>query len=393
MLFVFFIQSCSPPTHTTPTNEEAPTQILEEKASITPTEELSSQIKIAIIAPMTGPASTFGASTLQGAQLAVEEWNASGGVLGKQVVALVGDSQCALDPAVTAANQLIKQDKVRYLVGDVCSTGSIPISEMAESEGVVQVSPSSTIDRFTLNTDGTTKKYVFRACYTDSFQGILLGTFALDNLKIRKAFILTNSANEYSVNLANNFEKVFIQGGGQIIGREIYDLQDADFSVTFDKIIKAKPEIIFLADGYPVVNLIVAKARENNIAVPFIGADGWDSPNLDMAATDGSYFSTHFSPQDQRPIVQEWVKSYQARYNSTPDALAVLGYDATNILLASIEQAGVNDPQKVTQAMAKLKWNGVSGEIVFDERHNPIKPIVMVQVKGGQIHYITTVIP
>jgi len=359
----------------------------------TATEELPDQIKIAIIAPMTGPASTFGTSTLQGAQLAIDEWNARGGVLGMKVVALVGDSQCAMDPAVTAANQLIEEAKVQYLVGDVCSSGSIPISEMAESEGVIQISPSSTIDQFTLNADGTTKQYVFRACYTDSFQGVVLGRFATENLNIRKAFILTNPTNEYSVDLANTFEKAFTQGGGQIVGKGNYDFQDTEFSITFDEISKAKPEIIFLADGYPVVNLITAKARENGITTLFIGADGWDSPNLDMAATEGSYFSTHFSPQDQRPVVQEWEQKYQARYQSMPDALAALGYDATNILLASIDQAGVDDPQKVAEAMAKLKWNGVSGDIVFDERHNPIKPVVILQVKDGQTEYVTTVNP
>ena len=209
LLGILFTQSCSQPIPTTQLSEPSSTQALEEKSGGAQAEEPANQVKIAVIAPMTGPAATFGASTLQGAQLAIDEWNAKGGVLGKQVVALIGDSQCDSDAAVTAAKQLINQEGARYLVGDVCSSGSIPISEMAESAGVVQISPSSTNERLTLHSDGTTKKYVFRACYTDSFQSIVIGKFVLDNLKIRKAFILYNPLSDYSSNLATTFEETF----------------------------------------------------------------------------------------------------------------------------------------------------------------------------------------
>lgn len=353
----------------------------------------SGQLTIGILAPLTGPAATFGASTQNGAQLAIDEWNARGGVLGRKVAAVLGDGQCDSNAAVSASNKLIRQERVRYVVGGVCSSESLPLAEIAEAQNVVQISPSSTMDLLTLNPDGSPRKYVFRACYTDSFQGTVAGKFAAETLKDRRAFLLTDPADKYTVNLANSFEQAFTQGGGEIVGRGEYSSQDTDFSVLFSKVAAAQPEIIYLATAYAQVNTIVKQAREKGITAPFLGADGWDSPDLDRRSTDGSYFTTHFSPDDQRPILQDWLKKYQARYQAPPDALAALGYDAANLMLSAIVKAGADDPARVAEALAGLKWEGVTGTIQFNPQHNPIKPVVIMQVKDGQIRYVTTILP
>ncbi len=139
----------------------------------------SGPIKVAILAPLSGQVQTFGESTRDGALLAIEEWNAKGGVLGQKIEAVIADSQCSADPAVNAANKVIDQDGVHYIVGEVCSSASIPISEITEAKGVVQISPTSTNTQVTLNQDGTTKQYVFRACFIDPFQGLVMAKFAL----------------------------------------------------------------------------------------------------------------------------------------------------------------------------------------------------------------------
>jgi len=325
--------------------------------------------------------------------LAIKEWNAKGGVLGMQVEAVVEDSQCEADPAVNAANKVIDQDGVKYIVGEVCSKASIPVSEIAEQKHVVQISPTSTNAQLTLNTDGSTKQYVFRACFIDPFQGTVGAKFALDNLKAKKAFILFDQGNDYVRGLAEAFEKAFTDGGGQVVGKETYTSQDTDFSAILAKVAEAQPDIVYLPDYYNIVNLVTAQAKEKGITAPFMGGDGWDSADLDKKAADGGYYTNHYSPDDTRPIVQDWVKNYQAAYGSVPDALATLGYDATNLLLAAIQAAGVNDPEKVKDALAAIKWDGVSGTITFDQFHNPIKSAVILQVKDGKIVYVTTVAP
>jgi branched-chain amino acid transport system substrate-binding protein len=350
-------------------------------------------LTIGLLAPLTGPVAAFGASSRNGAQLAVEEWNARGGVLGRKVALVLGDGQCDGNPAVSASNQLVGQDHVRYVVGGVCSSESLALAEIAEAQGVVQISPASTMDLLTLNPDGSRRKYVFRACYTDSFQGTVAGRFAAETLKDQRAFLLTDPRDKYTVNLAKTFEQAFTQAGGQIAGRGEYSSQDTNFSVLFSQVAAAHPDIIYMASSYSLANAILSQARQEGITVPFLGSDGWDSPDLDRHSANGSYFTTHFSPDDQRPIVQDWLKKYQARYQTAPDAIAVLGYDAANLMLAAIAKAGGDDPARVAEALAGLKWDGVTGTIQFNAQHNPIKPAVIMQVKDGQVRYITTIAP
>jgi len=356
-------------------------------------EEKAGALKVAVLAPLSGAVPTFGVSTRDGALLAIKEWNEKGGVLGMQVEAVVEDSQCEADPAVNAANKVIDQDKVKYIVGEVCSKASIPISEIAQEKQVVQISPTSTNANVTLKADGSTKEYVFRACFIDPFQGTVGAKFAYDNLGAKTAFILLDQGNDYVRGLAEAFEAAYVEAGGEVVGKETYTSQDTDFSAILAKVAEAKPAVVYLPDYYNIVNLVTAQAKEKGITAAFVGGDGWDSADLDMAAAEGGYYTNHYSPDDARPIVTEWIKRYQAEYGSVPDALATLAYDAMNLMLAAIQKAGVDDSVKVKDAMAGLEWEGVSGKITFDQFHNPIKAAVLLQVKDGKIVYNATVAP
>jgi branched-chain amino acid transport system substrate-binding protein len=357
-------------------------------------------VKVAILAPLSGAVPTFGVSTRDGALLAIDEWNAKGGVNGAKIEAVVADSQCEADPGVNAANKVIDQDKVKFIIGEVCSKSSIPISEIAEAKGVVQISPTSTNTQVTLNADGSTKKYVFRACFIDPFQGTVGAKFALDNLKAKTAFILFDQGNDYVRGLAEAFEKAFTDGGGQVVGKETYTSTDTDFSAILAKVSEATPDMIYLPDYYNIVNLVTAQAKEKGITAPFMGGDGWDSSDLDRAASDGGYFTNHYSEQDSRAIVQDWIKRYGEKYKDdqgnakVPDALATLAYDATNLMLAAMDSAKTNDDTvKVKDALEKISWEGVSGKITYDAQHNPIKAAVILQVKDGKVSYVATVAP
>jgi branched-chain amino acid transport system substrate-binding protein len=349
-------------------------------------------IKVAVLAPLSGQNPTFGASTRDGALLAIEEWNAKGGVLGRKLEAVVADSQCEADPGRNAANKVIDQDKVHYIVGEVCSKSSIPISEIAEAKGVVQISPTSTNTQVTLNADGSTKKFVFRACFIDPFQGLVMSNFALGK-GYKTAFVMFDQGNDYVRGLAEAFIDAFTKAGGTIVGQETYTSQDTDFSAILTKVAEAKADVLYLPDYYPVVNLVGAQAKEKGVTSVMMGGDGWDSADLNAAAADGGYFSNHYSAEDTRPIVQSWVKNYQAKYGAVPDALATLAYDATNILIASIAAAGADDAAKVKDAMAAIKYEAVSGTVTFDAQHNPIKSAAVLHVTGGKVVYDSSVAP
>lgn len=356
-------------------------------------------IKVAILAPLSGPVPTFGVSTRDGALLAIEEWNAKGGVVGMKIQPIVEDSQCTPDPAVNAANKVIEQDKVKYIIGEVCSKASIPVSEIANAKKVIQISPTSTNTDVTVGKDGKAKDYIFRACFIDPFQGKVAAKFAADTLKAKSAFIMLDQSNDYVKGLAENFEKAFTAGGGKIVGKENYTSKDTDFSAILAKVATAKPDMVYLPDYYNIVNLAAAQAKQKGITAPFMGGDGWDSSDLDMKAAEGGYFTNHYSPDSTDAAVQAFVKAYGAKYKdakgaaAVPDALAALAYDATNLLLTGIKDAGADDTTKVKTALEKISFSAVSGKITFDAQHNPIKSAVVLQVKGGKVVFASTVNP
>jgi branched-chain amino acid transport system substrate-binding protein len=356
-------------------------------------------IKVAILAPLSGPVPTFGVSTRDGALLAIEEWNAKGGVLKKKIEAIVEDSQCTPDPAVNAANKVIDQDKVKFIIGEVCSKASIPVSEIANAKKVIQVSPTSTNPAVTVDASGQTKPYIFRACFIDPWQGTVGAKFAIGNLKAKKAFIMLDQANDYVKGLAEFFEQSFVDQGGEVVGKESYTATDTDFSAILAKVRTARPDVVYLPDYYNIINLATKQAKEKGIQVPFMGGDGWDSSDLDLKAAAGGYFTNHYSQFDPRPEVQNFIKAYGDKFKDdsgnakVPDALATLAYDAANLLLQAIQEAGSEDTGKVKDALVKIKFNGVSGLITFDAQNNPVKSATILAVKPDGVKFEAVVNP
>jgi branched-chain amino acid transport system substrate-binding protein len=355
-------------------------------------------IKIAVLAPLSGSNPTFGVSTRDGALLAIKEWNEKGGVLGKQIEAVVEDSQCEADPAVNAANKVIDQDKVHYIIGEVCSKASIPISEIVNTKKVVQISPTSTNPTVTLDNAGNVKPYTFRACFIDPFQGTVMAKFALGK-GYKTAFVMFDQGNDYVRGLAEFFEKAFVENGGTVVGKETYTSQDTDFSAILTKVAESQAEVLFLPDYYPIVNLVGAQAKDKGVTAVMMGGDGWDSADLDVNAANGGFYSNHYDPGDTRPIVQDWLKRYGEAYKDdqgqpkVPDALATLAYDATNLMLNAIQKAGVDDAEKVKDAMAASDFEAVSGRVTFDAFHNPIKSAAVISVVDGKKIYTDTINP
>jgi len=349
----------------------------------------SEAVKVGLLFPMTGPVPTYGVSSQEGAELAIGEWNAKGGLLGQQITWVLADGGCDGATATDAANKLIDQDKVKFIVGEVCSSASIPVSEIANPKQVLQISPTSTNPKVTIG-----KPYIFRACFLDPFQGDVMATFAKNDLNASTAAVLYDKGNDYVLGLAGYFKDAFEAKGGKVLVYEAYTAEDTDFSAILSKVADAKPDVMFLPDYYNKVNLIGKAAKEKGITAIMLGGDGWDSADLDLTAVEGGYHSNHYSPADPRPIVQTFLQTYTAKYGKAPDALAVLAYDATNILLQSIKNAGTSDTAKVRDAMAAIKIETVSGEITFGkDSGDPIKTAAINHVTGGKMEFVKFVAP
>lgn len=375
MVLAMVLTGCQP-TSTPNTATAAP------KGGATTAATSSIVYKIAIVVPLSGDVKTFGESTRDGAMMAIEEARAAG----MNIDIVLADSKCDAQEATNAANKVITQDKVHYIIGEVCTGATLPITTLAEQYKILQITPTSTNPAVTVNEDGSVKKYVFRACFLDPFQGEAMASIALD-LGAKTAAILYDVGSDYVKGLAEYSKAAFEKKGGKVLVFEAYTKADTDFSALLGKVADAKVDVLFLPDYYPKVNLIAQQVKEKGITATMIGGDGWDSSELNLTLLEGGYFANHYSPDDPRPVVADFVKAYQAKYGNVPDALATLAYDAAKILLQSIQEAGKDDPTLAAEKMAAIKYTGVSGDISFDAQHNPQKKAVILKVTGGKVVY------
>ncbi len=339
---------------------------------------------------MSGAAATFGQSSVNGINLAFKEINASGGVLGKQLKLLVADNKSEPGESTVAATKLITQDKVVAVLGAVASSDTLAAVQVAGDNKIPLLSPTSTNPKVTVDPDTKqVRPYIFRACFIDPFQGEVAANFAWDQLKAKSAAVYIDQKSDYSQGLANVFMDVFKKKGGTITTVEKYvAAQDKDFRSTLTRIKGTNPDMIFVPGYYNEVGLIVKQARELQMKLPIVGGDGWDSSELvKIGGADNlnnTYFVNHVATDD--PTVQTFVKNYKAAYNQEPDALAVLAYDAANILAEAIKNAGSTDGSKIRTALENIKdFNTLSGKTSIDPKtHNPIKPAVVLENKDGQ---------
>ena len=356
------------------------------------TAEESSEIVIGEFGSLTGTTATFGISTKNGIDMAIDEVNRNGGLLGKQVRVIVEDDQGKPEEAQTVVTKLITSDRVIAVLGEVASSRSLAAAPVAQTNGIPMISPSSTNPKVTEVGD-----YIFRVCFIDPFQGFVMAKFAANTLMVKNAAILRDIKNDYSVGLADVFIENFKNMGGTIVADESYSEGDTDFSAQLTSLKARNPEVIFVPGYYTEVGLIARQAKRLGINAPLLGGDGWDSPRLTEIggeALNGSFFSNHYSQDDPSPMIQKFVSDYRTRYGETPDALAGLGYDSAAVLFDAIKRANSLDPAKIRDAIAQTaEFQGVTGKITIDQNRNAVKPAVVLEIKDGKLVYRETVTP
>ncbi len=337
-------------------------------------------IKIGVAGPMTGDQAKMGMDIYQGTLLAVEEWNSKGGVLGKKIKVIQVDDRHDPKEAVSVANKLVNE-RVVGVVGHLNSSCSIPASQIYHEFNVIQITPSST------NPQLTEQGYqnVFRVCGRDDQQGAVGAKFVLEKLKKSRVAVIHDKTT-YGQGLADEFVRnIKIDKNAKVVAYEGILQGDNDFTAVLTKIKQENPQLIYFGGVYPEAGLIVKQMRQLGMNIPFVSGDAvFDKKFLEIGgeATEGSYISFSPSVEDQ-PEAKHFLDSYRARFGD-PGPYSVYAYDAANIILQGISNAGTTEGAKIAEAIHSLAYEGAMGRIQFDQKGDVlVAPYIFWVVKDG----------
>jgi branched-chain amino acid transport system substrate-binding protein len=352
-------------------------------------------IVVGMYGSLTGDGASFGQSSREGTELAVDEINSAGGLLGgRKIKLLVEDDQSKPEEASNAVTKLVTQDKVVAVLGEVASRRSLAAAPVCQKYMVPMISPSSTNERVTQVGD-----YIFRVCFIDPFQGEVLAKFAYNDLKARKVAILKDIQQDYSVGLTDSVMKHFTALGGQVLDPVSYSTGDSDFKAVLTQVRSQKPDAVFVTGYYPEAAIIARQARELGMKMPLLGGDGWvgDALKNGREALNNSFISNHYSGDNPDPVVQNFVKAYRAKFGREPDAIAALAYDAVKVLADAMTRSNSTDGPKLRDALAHGDVPGVTGRLKINAQRNVDKPAVIQEVTfvEGEVKFVykTTINP
>lgn len=341
----------------------------------------SGQVKIGLLAPLSGPIAEYGTASSNGTKLAFELLNEKNYLEGQTIVDVTYDTEGDQTKAINLFNKLVSNDKILGLVGPVISSTALAVAPVALDENIPMITPTGT--HLDITPDYTN---VFRACFIDPYQGILAGQFAVENLKVSKVAIVYNVGSDYSVGLAQEFEKVVSAAGLEITNNEGYNEEDKDFSALASNLKAGNPELVFVPDYYNKVGTIVGQLKAAGLEAIFLGGDGWDGVLANYAnEVEGAYYLTHFSVNDPSERTAEFVNAFRAKYNVDPSSFAALGYDAGLVMAEAVKVAGSTKSDDLVNALKNMQVQGVTGLIQFDENGDPKnKDVTVIKVVEGK---------
>ena len=340
-------------------------------------------IKIGGMAPLTGALAIYGVTTTNGAELAVKEINENGGVLGKKIEYVMLDTKGDSTEAVMAYNKLV-DEKVAGIIGEVTSKPTLAVAEVAVQDNMPLITPTGTqVDITEVGPN------IFRVCFTNPYQGKVLAITSKERLGANTVAVMLNNSSDYSDGIAKAFIEESEKLGMKVMGVEGYADGDKDFRPQLTKLAAMNPDAILIPEYYEQAALIATQAREVGVKSIFVGSDGWDgiAKTLDQsayAAIENSYFTNHFSMEDQSEKIQNFLKDYREAYKEDPSAFSALGYDAVYMMKSAIEKAGSTDKQKIVDALKRIEYDGVTGYLTFDDHNNPIKAVTVLKIENGK---------
>lgn len=359
-------------------------------SSNSPTEQ-GGVIKIGGNFELTGGMSDFGKKAENGVKLAIKEANANGGVLGKQIEYVSSDNKSETAQASAVASKLASEDKVVGIVGPITNGNTLGLISAVTDSQVPLITPTGTNENITVKSNGTLNKWLFRACFINSYQGTIAANFAIDTLKASKAAVITDQKADYadySAGLAKSFTDTFTKAGKEIAVSVQYNADEMkDYSTILNSIKEKNPDVIFLPGYYSEAGVIIKQARDLGLKMPIIGGDGWAGPLVDISGKDAlnnTYYIDHFAVDD--PASAEFAKAYKEEYKQDADNFSALGYDAAKMLITAIGNANSTDTDKIRAALeTTTSFKGVTGDITIDTAtHNTKKSAAVLKYVDGK---------
>ncbi|HEY9063068.1 MAG TPA: ABC transporter substrate-binding protein [Pseudobacteroides sp.] len=353
----------------------------------TQTSKPQNEIKIGLNYELSGAAASYGQDTLNGILMALDEINAAGGVLGKQITYVKLDNKTDPAESTSVATRLATKENVSVILGPATTGATKASIPVADKNKVPLISASATADDVTVDAKGL-KEYAYRICFNDSFQGTVMANFATKNLNAKNAVVLMDNSSDYGKGLAKTFTETFTKNGGAIAAQEAFVKDEKDFSAILTKIKDKAFDILLIAGYYNEAGLIIKQARALGIDKPVLGGDGLDSPVLGelagKTALNKVYFSNHYSSLDKDPVIVKFMNGFRTKNNKDPNAFNALGYDLGYFAVDAIKRANSSEPIKIKEALDNTtEFKGVTGRFSIDKNHNPVKTAVVIELKDG----------
>ena len=348
-------------------------------------------IKVGVMGPLSGNVSVYGQAVVNGATLYLKQVNANGGINGKQIEILTEDEQGDATQAVNCFTKMVDEG-MTALIGDVTTTPTLAVVAESADYNMPMVTASATAEAVTYDAEtDTVNANVFRATFTDPFQGIKMADYAYKKLGYTKAAVIFQKGADYNEGLAENFVNEFESLGGTIVDQESYSEGDVDFKTQLTSILGKNPEMVFCPNYYQEVGQILAQAESIGLTVPFLGGDGWDG--LEGYATADQLKDSYFCACYAKGSSAAFEDAYKAEYGEAyPNGFAPLGYDAAMTVVYGIKaaeeqglEAGSDEyKQAVIDAIAGGTIEGITGTFTFDEHHNPVKSTAILTYVDGK---------
>lgn len=341
-------------------------------------------VKIGLNYELSGNVATYGQAMDKGTQLAIKQYNESDDAKYK-IEAVSMDNKSDSAEATSIAEKLMGEG-VAMQIGPATSGDSIATYPSSENNKVPVLSPAVTQNGGMLKEDGTAYEYAWRICFEDSAQASAMAVFAKD-LGKTKAVVYSDAANDYAKGLAEDFVAKFEDLGGEVVAQENYTSGDTDFNAALSKIKELDFDVLYVPGYYNESGLIIKQAREAGITQTILGPDGMDSPKLaELAGKENLndvYFTTAYTTVDASDELTSFIEAYKAEYDEEPDMFSVLAYDATNLGLQALEEAGETG-EALNEAIKNIEFTGLTGSFTFDEEHTPLKKVLVVELQNGE---------
>ncbi|MBI5512731.1 MAG: ABC transporter substrate-binding protein [Deltaproteobacteria bacterium] len=362
-------------------------------AAATPALPSGPGLTLGLYLPLTGSMAEFGAETRQGVELAVDDANTQGGVLGRPLRLVTEDDHGDAAQAATVVERLIDREGAVAILGEVASALSLAGARVCQQRQVPMVSPASTNPAVTQVGD-----HIFRACFIDPYQGWAMADFASRTLHFTRVAVLRDQTSAYSGGLADAFRHRLTALGGTVVEDQAYRGGDTRFTAQLSAIVPHDPEAIFVPGYYTEVALLAREARSLGFRGRFLGGDGWSSTvltqNDDDALVGDLFVDSYAVEAAATPEARDFLQRYRARYHVDPTGLAALGYDAARLVLDALHRAGTVDHGPLRDALAATRdLAGAVGALTMNAQRDAVRPVVLREVREDRFRYHATVSP